>query len=192
MAQRLVVPPFPPEIVMVRIYIYTHICVYTYVVCVYANVYSMYMYVYTHMSMYPTIPYGGAVNTRHGTIHIYIYPVYIYIQYIYRYIYICIYIYTYIYIYTLYCRYTCICIFLYSSMSSMPMFYVYQTSLDGISYQQWLISEISHLSQERWVLMVKLRSPMLRNPPYGPWVKTKHCTVTPCSYWVSESELWEE
>ena len=53
-------------------------CVYTYVICVCANVYSMYMYVYLHMSMYPSPPwmwwrgFGGAVNTRHGTLYIYI------------------------------------------------------------------------------------------------------------------------
>ena len=34
-----------------KLYIYIHMCVYTYVACVCANVYSVYMYV----SMYPSL-----------------------------------------------------------------------------------------------------------------------------------------
>ena len=78
-------------------YIHLHVCVYTYIECVCANVYSMYVYAWMHLSMYLSPlwmwctwggwglggfggkpPYhmgwvGGAVNTRHWTIYIYIY-----------------------------------------------------------------------------------------------------------------------
>ena len=77
-------------------------CVYTYVVCVCANVYSMYMYV--QMCIYANEckwciclcipPYGVGWGREHETRYPYV-CVYLYV-YIYIYIYIHIYIYTYI------------------------------------------------------------------------------------------------
>ena len=67
-------------------------CVYTYVVCVCANVfvYGMYKYVSVYAYVYVSLPpcrgvgvtlhticgeRGGAVNTKHGTMYIYIYNI---------------------------------------------------------------------------------------------------------------------
>ena len=65
--------------------------VYTFLVCVCANVYGMYMYVYTHMSMYPSPLWmwwgGGGTGPRKKYIHIYIYIIYLF-MYLYTYIYI--------------------------------------------------------------------------------------------------------
>ena len=72
----------------------------TFVVCVCANVYGMYMCVYTHMSMYPSPPVDVVGGWWYGTKYIYIF-IYIYI-FMYLFIFLHIYIYIYIYIYIVY------------------------------------------------------------------------------------------